>query len=282
MARIMLSANLNCDRLLILDKSLTVGGRYHYQDGGKRIGGGGANTGIGLLWAGHQVSLATQVGNDAIGDWLVAQISTLGMDCHSITRYQANTCEMLLMITPDKERTIVRPMRPVFQLPAPPDWQDYDALYINSSAQGAASWAKTALPHCVVVAQLAKDDRERPCHVLITSASDLAGRSALPPWEFAKQIAGDSLTAFIVTEGVDGACVYRQDSVQRVAAIVSEVVDTTGAGDGYAAGLIHGLVNGQNIEQAMHEAARWGALAVSTAASVPGQPLANYLNHSLC
>ncbi|MGL4474422.1 MAG: PfkB family carbohydrate kinase [Shewanella sp.] len=281
MARIMLSANLNCDRLLILDKALSVGGRYHYQDGGKRIGGGGANTGIGLLWAGHQVSLATQVGADTLGDWLVAQISMMGMDCHYIKRYQANTCEMLLIITPDKERTIVRPLRPTFQLPAPPVWSSYDALYINSSAQGAASWAKTALPHCLVVAQLAKDDRDRPCHILITSATDLAGCSQLPPWEFAKQIAGDSLQAFIVTEGGDGAVLYQENLVTRVAAVATNVVDSTGAGDGYAAGLIHGLMLKQPLALAMEEAARWGALAVATNSSIPGQPLADYLGHTL-
>lgn len=151
MAKILLVANLNCDRILRLDKPLKMGGRFHYQDGGQRLGGGGANTGIGLVWAGHEVALVSQVGRDEIGDWLLAETSTLGIDCRLMQRYQQHTCEMLLVMTPDGERTIIRPERPRFELAAPPNWRQWDALYINSSAEGAVSWAKTALPHSLVV-----------------------------------------------------------------------------------------------------------------------------------
>lgn len=228
MAKILLVANLNCDRILRLDKPLKMGGRFHYQDGGQRLGGGGANTGIGLVWAGHEVALVSQVGRDEIGDWLLAETSTLGIDCRLMQRYQQHTCEMLLVMTPDGERTIIRPERPRFELAAPPNWRQWDALYINSSAEGAVSWAKTALPHSLVVAQLAKDNRERPCHVLIASRADMQGRSELSPWQYGLSIAGDSLQAFIVTDGESGAILYQADSQTHVAAESASVVDTTG------------------------------------------------------
>ncbi|QSX29995.1 ribokinase [Shewanella cyperi] len=277
MANIILVANLNCDRLLLLDKPLHTGGRFHYRDGGQRLGGGGANTGLGLVWAGHRVALVSQVGRDDIGDWLLAETSTQGIDCHMIQRRPGNTCEMLLVMTPDGERTIIRPQRPVFELPAPPRWQRWDALYINSSAEGAASWARTALPHCLVVAQLAKDDRERPCHLLLASATDLNGRTELPLWQYAQSIAGDSLRYLVVTEGDKGACVYSGDGCQRVPARPARVVDTTGAGDAYAAGLIHGLCRNLTIVDAMAEAAIWAAFAVESESSTPGTALQQYL-----
>ena len=90
MANILLVANLNCDRILNLDKPLQMGGRFHYQDGGKRLGGGGANTGIGLVWAKHTVALASQVGKDKLGDWLLSEASTQGIDCHLIQRHKQN------------------------------------------------------------------------------------------------------------------------------------------------------------------------------------------------
>ncbi|ABO21950.1 PfkB family carbohydrate kinase [Shewanella loihica] len=279
MAKILLVANLNCDRILRLDKPLKMGGRFHYQDGGQRLGGGGANTGIGLVWAGHEVALVSQVGRDEIGDWLLAETSTLGIDCRLMQRYQQHTCEMLLVMTPDGERTIIRPERPRFELAAPPNWRQWDALYINSSAEGAVSWAKTALPHSLVVAQLAKDNRERPCHVLIASRADMQGRSELSPWQYGLSIAGDSLQAFIVTDGESGAILYQADSQTHVAAESASVVDTTGAGDAYAAGLIHGLVRGDEFCQAMAEGARWAAFAVATESSIPGAELKNYLEN---
>ncbi|MCF1427456.1 MAG: PfkB family carbohydrate kinase [Shewanella sp.] len=280
MANIVLVANLNCDRILQLDKPLVTGGRFHYQDLGRRLGGGGANSGLGLVWAGHRVALVSQVGQDDTGDWLLAKASTSGLDCHLVSRRPGNTCEMMLVMTPDGERTIIRPQRPVFELPAPPNWRNWDALYINSSAEGVVSWAKTALPHCLVVAQLAKDNRQRPCHILVASETDLHGRTDLSWWEFAMGIAGDSLQAFVVTQGERGAILCTADGLQHVPAIPAELKDATGAGDAYAGGLIHGLVSGNSLPDAMAEAAHWGAMAVATPSSVPGVLLKDALEQA--
>lgn len=281
MANIVLVANLNCDRILRLDKPLATGGRFHYEDMGRRLGGGGANTGLGLVWAGHRVALVSQVGRDEVGDWLLAESSTRGLDCHLVSRRQGNTCEMMLMMSPDGERTIIRPQRPVFELPAPPKWQQWDALYINSSAEGSVSWAKTALNLCLVVAQLAKDNRQRPCHILLASDSDLSGRSELSWWEFAQSIAGEQLQAFAVTHGEQGASLCTAEGITRHRAVPAELVDATGAGDAYAGGLIHGLVSGMSMPDAMAEAAHWGAMAVATESSVPGKLLKGYLDNEV-
>ncbi len=278
MANILLIANLNCDRLLLLNKPLEAGGRHHYQDGGQRLGGGGANTGIGLVWAGHEVALVSQVGRDKIGDWLLAEAGMMGIDCRMMQRYPQNTCEMLLMMTPDGERTIIRPERPAFELPKQPNWSYWDALYINSSTIGADIWASAAVTSSLVIAQLAKDDRLRPCHYLIASATDFTGRTELSPWEYALSIAGNELRGFIVTQGALGAVLYQADNTVQVAAKKAEVVDTTGAGDAYAAGLIHGLLQDFTVVDAMQEGARWAAFAVATQSSIPGEQLKNYLH----
>ena len=72
-------------------------------------------------------------------------------------------------------------------------------------------------------------------------------------------------TLYTATEAVD------------VAAEPSTVVDTTGAGDAYAAGLIHGLVNHLTIVEAMAEAAVWSGFAVASDSSIPGKALKQYL-----
>ncbi|MGI2001334.1 PfkB family carbohydrate kinase [Shewanella frigidimarina] len=280
MANILLLANINCDRILMLDKPLQTGGRFHYQDGGLRLGGGGANTGLGLVWAQHNVSLVSEVGSDDIGDWILAKASTLGLDCRLVHRFVGNTCEMLLVMTPDGERTIIRPQRPIFELPVPPDWQHWDAFYINSSAKGAGVWAADAMvsnPNCKVISQLAKDERNRSCHVLIASITDMQGRCNQDPWRFAQAIAGNALEHFIVTDGDKGAMVYSAAGEQHVPAVIADVVDTTGAGDAYAAGVIHGLCEQMSITDAMHEGALWASFAVATKSSIPGEALKQYL-----
>lgn len=283
MPNILLLANLNCDRVLRLDKPLTEGGRHHYNDMGRRLGGGGANTGLGLIFAGHHVALVSQIGNDKTADWLLAEASLQGLDCHLLQRNDLVTPELLLLMTPNGERTIIRPQRPIFTLGPAPDFSQWDALYINSSAVGAESWAQKAIDHTLVVAQLAKDERPRPCHVLISSRSDISGRADgyASLWHYAQHIAGMQLRYFIVTDGENGATAYSQDTHYDIPAVSAEVVDTTGAGDAFASGLINGLVSGlvqqQPIEQAMMQGANWAAIAVANDSSIPGEALKRYL-----
>ena len=73
MSRILLLANLNCDHVLSLAEPLVAGARLQYVDQGRRLGGGAANTGIGLVWAGHEVIIASRIGLDETGDWLLEQ-----------------------------------------------------------------------------------------------------------------------------------------------------------------------------------------------------------------
>jgi sugar/nucleoside kinase (ribokinase family) len=290
MSNILLLANLNCDRVLQLDRPLATGGRHYYADNGQRLGGGGANTGLGLIYAGHKVALVCQVGNDKTADWLLAEASIQGLDCSLLQRNNLDTPALLLIMTPDGERTIIRPQRPIFTLGPAPDFSQWQALYINSSAVGCEQWAKTALESTLVVAQLAKDSRLRPCHVLISSKSDIRNHSINTNdntngnthdhesiWQYGLQICGDQLRYFIITDGEHGAVAYNQSQAITVPAVVAKVVDTTGAGDAFAAGLIHGLLAQQDIANAMTTGSEWAAIAVATASSIPGIELQQYL-----
>ena len=110
MPNVLLLANLNCDRVLLLNKPLTTGGRHHYDDMGRRLGGGGANTGLGLPFAGHNVSLVSQFGNDKTSDGLLAQANLRGLDCSLLQRNDHITPELLLIMTPDGEKEITEAM----------------------------------------------------------------------------------------------------------------------------------------------------------------------------
>ncbi|KHT62178.1 ribokinase [Photobacterium gaetbulicola] len=298
MANVMLVANLNCDRVLQLKESLQAGGRHHYQDFGRRLGGGGANTGLALVYAGHHVALVSQVGRDETADWLLAEASLKGLNCSLLQRNDIVTPELMLLMTPDGERTIIRPERPAFSLGPAPDFSTWDGIYINSSAEGIEQWAISALAQgdgghgsnkksVLVVAQLPKSLCRRPCQVLITSRSDLeshllsTGNSSsmkeIAPFNYAQTVAGKSLEYFIVTDGERGATAYSESGQEYVPAVETEVVDTTGAGDAYAAGVIHGLLAKQTIAEAMAVAAKWAAIAVATPSSVPGDEFKAFL-----
>lgn len=282
MSNILLLANLACDRVLQLEKPLTPGDRHLYKDKQRRLGGSGANTGIGLVMAGHKVALECQVGNDKTADWLLAEASVHGLDCHLLKRDDLITPEALLLMTPDGMRTIIRPHRPPYNLGKAPNFSQWDALYIKTSARGAEAWAKAALHHTLVVAQLAKDERPRPCHILIASMSHLIGRnlsgdSSASTWEDGLHIAGPHLRYFIVTDGKNGVTAHTKDKQFHIPAAPAKIVDITGAGDAFAAGLIDGLVRQLVITEAMTQGAQWAAIAATTDSSIPGESLSEFI-----
>ncbi|GAA4887996.1 PfkB family carbohydrate kinase [Ferrimonas pelagia] len=278
MGRALIIANINCDHILRLNRPLTSGARIHYEEVGFRLGGGGANTGLGLIWAGHQVTLLSQVGEDSRGDWLIEQAEAQGLDCQWVHRHVGATQPLQLLMEPCGERTILRPNRPRLMLPPQVTTQDLDALYVNLSAEGLPQLMQRAVSEGVqVFSQLPKDLSRRPCHYLLTSSDDLHQSGVDDPWVFARQIGGESLKAFVVTRGAEGAIAYCAEGEIRCEAVPATLVDSTGAGDCYAAGLMHGILRHQPLAQAMAEAARWAAFAVAADSSVPPERLKAYL-----
>jgi adenosine kinase len=81
-------------------------------------------------------------------------------------------------------------------------------------------------------------------------------------------LTGDAIAsrtqAVIVTRGAEGSLLRRGDDVVEIPAVAAErVVDPTGAGDGYRAGLLHGLVLGRPLETAARIGSLVGALQVA-------------------
>ena len=234
MSRILLLANLNCDHVLSLSEPLVAGARLQYVDQGRRLGGGAANTGIGLVWAGHEVIIASRIGLDEAGDWLLEQAAGYGLDCSHVERFGGETGELLILVDSTGERTILRrPRRP--DLPGDLPVEGVDCLYVNYPGTAIIGYMRQMLGKSFVVAQYPKGGQaRRPCHVLVASRSDLGEVS--DPWLHARQLAGDQLEWLVLTEGKAGAVAIHGEEQIRVAARPVSVVDTTGAGDAFAGG----------------------------------------------
>jgi sugar/nucleoside kinase (ribokinase family) len=73
----------------------------------------------------------------------------------------------------------------------------------------------------------------------------------------------------VVTLGDAGALARRGDLVVRVPAVPAQVVDVTGAGDAFAAGLVAALADHDDVEDALTSASRLAARAVTWMGSRP-------------
>ncbi|MGY6021706.1 PfkB family carbohydrate kinase [Streptomyces spinosirectus] len=87
---------------------------------------------------------------------------------------------------------------------------------------------------------------------------------------------GVSLVA--VKLGADGAALFTRNEEWTVPAFKVTVVDTVGAGDGFAAGLISGVLNGLPLPARLERAAAVGALATTSPGDMDGMPTEHTLD----
>jgi ribokinase len=108
-----------------------------------------------------------------------------------------------------------------------------------------------------------------------TEAKVLTGRSpdaAVEPEEVARDLIRTGVTQVVMTLGEKGALIVTASSCQHVSAMPMSVVDTTGAGDAFNAGLATALASGESLESAVKFAVVTGGLAVTKEGVIPSLP----------
>lgn len=101
----------------------------------------------------------------------------------------------------------------------------------------------------------------------------LAGADAsADPADLAARIRELGAATVVLTLGGDGALVLTEDGLTRIDPVPVDVVDTTGAGDAFNAGLAVALAEGRDLVAAARFAARAGAAACTAYEVVPALP----------
>lgn len=99
----------------------------------------------------------------------------------------------------------------------------------------------------------------------------LTGRSK--PEEIAEFYLDQGVELVAMKAGATGACVSSRDGeFISMPAFPVEVVDTVGAGDGFAAGIISGMLDGLSPRQSLERATAIGAIAVTCRGDMDGMP----------
>lgn len=264
MARIVVVGSVAQDEVITLRQPLREGCHLEAAGTDLRLGGGGANVAIPLVRAGHHVVLVSPVGSDEVGEWLLDQLGTAGVDLAGVVRTGGASTRSVVLVDPRGERTILNVNR-CREAGPPLRLRDLggEAVYVRTRETDLRSLLEevadraTLIAHVPPLAPLA-----RPAHVLVGSASDLAPEFLADPWTGGCVVAGERLRWMVVTRGALGAEAFSSSERLTAPAPAVDVVDTTGAGDVFAAGLVHGLVSGHPITRALESAVAWGAASV--------------------
>ena len=106
-------------------------------------------------------------------------------------------------------------------------------------------------------------------------AKVLTGRSpdaVIEPEQLARELIRGGVKQVVMTMGERGALIVTSSSSTHVPAVPMSVVDTTGAGDAFNAGLATALASGANLEAAVQFAVVTGGLAVTKEGVIPSLP----------
>ncbi len=246
--------------------------------------GSAAGTAVDLAKLGLQVISLGAVGDDELGDFLIAVMTRHGVDVTRLARRSTDqTAASILPIRPDGGR-------PSFHVPGA------NLTVTAAEAEDLSGAAAIHLGGMDVTfglndpAFLTRLDRARADGAIVTmdllsNMSDLLrGAAAFLPYvdyflpneeqtlamtgesdpaEAAIALRGMGVKGVVITLGERGSLLLAGDGpVERIPALPVEAVDTTGCGDAYCAGFIAGLVHGRTPA----EAARWGTAAAATVA----------------
>ena len=233
-------------------------------------GGSAANTIRALACLGSSVGYIGKVGEDAAGDFYERALDDLGIE-PVVFRGRDNSGRCLALVSPDGERTMVTYLGAALEL-VPEElsasiFEGYDCLYIegylvqnHALIEGAIRLAKQCgLQVAIDLASfnVVEENLEflrrittEYVDILFANEDEARAFTGLDDPEQALAQISEMCALTVVKIGRKGALIKRGDEVVQVGIEESaRRVDTTGAGDFYAAGFMHGLCKGLNLRQ---------------------------------
>jgi sugar/nucleoside kinase (ribokinase family) len=241
-------------------------------------GGSGANVAAWLSGAGAEVAFAGRAGADPLGDAAVAALDGVTLAVERDPERSTGTC--IVLVHPGGERTMI------------PDAGANDALELTELPAGAHlhltgyTLLREGSRHAALRALALARERGIPVSVDPSSAAPLAGAARFLDWvagaalllpnadearvltgeadpERAARALADGGREVVVTLGAAGALWSDGERVVRAGAEPAEVIDTTGAGDAFAAGLLAARAAGAEPAEQLAAGCALAARAVS-------------------
>ncbi|MEO5599130.1 MAG: adenosine kinase [Novosphingobium sp.] len=241
-------------------------------------GGSAANTLAGLAALGAKCGFIGQVAQDQLGEVFAHDIRAAGIAFATPARAgDPPTARCLIFVTPDGQRTMNTFLGASQYLPAAALDEDAIAaaavLYLEgylwdpeepraamrraiAAARGAGRKVAFTLSDGFVIARHGDDFRamleRREIDILFANESELAALAGTEDFETGLAAIADQVPVLVVTRGEQGAvCVTEGERTAVPAVPVAKVVDTTGAGDLFAAGFLFGHVRGRGVAQCL-------------------------------
>jgi ribokinase len=258
------------------------------EDFGMFLGGKGFNQAVAARRLGADVSIVGRLGNDSFGDMFTAKLGQEGIDSSRVTRdTEAGTAIASPVIDASGQNSIIAAPRanmrvtPDDVLAAEQQIACADILMLQFEIPVAASRraAEIARKHETIVlldpapVEHGFERFAAPIDYIVPNeieAHMLTGR--MTPEEAGAVLLPETRRGVIISLGEQGAMAIDRAALLRLPAHKVNVVDTTGAGDAFRAGLAVKIAEGASLDDSVRFANACGALACTIMGAEPSMP----------
>jgi sugar/nucleoside kinase (ribokinase family) len=255
-----------------------------------RVGGAGANAALAAVEAGMDVRLIGSTGDDPLGEWTRRQLAPAGLDDELVVAAGETTGLTVVLESPKRDRTFLTYLGVNARWEAamiPDDALTCENLLLcdyfvapmlrgeaarrlldTARARGARTFFDTTWDPDGFSGEARDEVRELlgsvdvflPNEIEVCALADRPG----DPAEAARALQAVSGGWVVVKLGPSGCLAVGPDGAEvSAAARAVDVVDTTGAGDAFNAGLVHALSGGADWQRALAQATRFATAIIS-------------------
>lgn len=257
---------LNLDKLYSVDRIAKEGEHVQIRDVREASGGSAANTIAGLARLGLRAGFVGAVGNDAEGRKILLDFNTGGVDTRGIVRINEGTGIIIGFVDRNGERTL-------YPYPGANNKlgihdinfnyiKDTRILHLSSFVGerqfGIQKRAVKKLPKDIRVSfspglYAEKKLKEllpiiKRCYVLFLNEDEIGNLTNKDYKKGSKELIENGAGIVAVTLGKRGCYIRDLEDAYEIPAYKTIAVDTTGAGDAFAAGFLYGSLSGKDIK----------------------------------
>ena len=257
-------------------------------DFGMFLGGKGFNQAVAARRLGAEVSMVGRVGKDQFGDMFLKKLEQEGIDSGRVTRDpEAGTAIASPIIDASGQNSIIAAPRANMRV-TPDDVRAAegqiaaaDVLMLQFEIPPATSRtaAEIVRKHDTIIfldpapVEHGFERFAAPIDYIVPNeieAHMLTGR--MTPEEAAAVLLPETRRGVVISLGDQGAMAVDRAALNRFPAHTVKVVDTTGAGDAFRAGLAVKIAEGSGLDEAVRFANACGALACTIMGAEPSMP----------
>lgn len=266
------------------------------------LGSASAIFASGIAKLGHPVTFVSKVGRDEFGSFCVGELEKAGISTRWVEQSRTTKTGVTISLSTRRDRALVTCLGAISELRMADvptaAWKGHKHLHLTSYFLQHAlrpSFAEILTRAHKAGMTTSFDPNSDPAQkwspeiwklleradVLFVNESEALALTRKKQVNKALEKLAESVPCVVVKLGAKGAVAMREGEFCGRAGFPIDVVDTTGAGDSFASGFIHGYTEGRSLGECLDFANACGAVSAMAAGGTTGQPNARTLKKFL-